>query len=103
MATIKSSPAVDSYTAVHWLVPAQPLPGGDQEPRKVIIEVGADRTLLNVILPDGVSFTVWGNGDAAVFTDPDDELGENPDVRIEGGRVLSGGYDTDPEKAAQHQ
>lgn len=168
MAKIKSDPRNDSYTAVHWLQPANPVwvclgtvagvkcgesvkfghvheqrcyaqvPCGarsddDADPvmppdysnpdaiftgycangceagfqrlatTKVIVEVGADRTLLNLILPSGVTFTVWGNGDAAIFTDPDDELGEHPDIRIEGGKVLPGGYDISTRKAVQHQ
>jgi hypothetical protein len=73
------------------------------EPAKVIVETGVGNSLLNLILPDGVSITVWGNGHAAVFTDPDDELGENPDLRIEGGKILPGGYDDLPARQAQHQ
>lgn len=146
MAKIKSNPGTDSYTAVHWLRPADKvyrclgkLAGGvpcgsrsdddadaflvhtiDGEtdyncvngctagyetlgPAKVIVEVGADASLLNLILPGDVCITVWGNGDAAVFTDPDDELGENPDLRIERGKILPGGYDNSLAKAIQHQ
>jgi hypothetical protein len=74
-------------------------------PIKVIVNVGksGDGTLLTVELPHGVSLTVWGNGHAAIFTDPDDELGENPDLRIEGGKILQGGWDELPARQAQHQ